>query len=82
MFSKQNRRFKSKRFQHDYRKEWTENINKTFHANVNVNLIVENVMQIKSRTTINADVSVYICSVYIVLYLESYLHVVAKMVNI
>ena len=44
--------------------------------------MVENVMQIKSRTMINADASVYICSVYVVLYLESYLHVVAKMVNI
>ena len=36
----------------------------------------------QNRITINADVSVYICNVYIVLYLESYIHVVAKMVNI
>ena len=33
------------------------NESKTYHANVNVNLMKENLIQIKSGTTINADVS-------------------------
>ena len=34
-----------------------KNINKVYHANVNVNLMQENVTQIKSGITINVDVS-------------------------
>ena len=58
MCFKQNRRFKSKRDQHDYRekmnKKYQQSIN---HANVNVDLMVENVIQIKSGIMINNDVS-------------------------
>ena len=53
MCSKQNRRFKFKCFLRDNRNNWTKNINKTYHANVDVNLIAENVIQIKSEITIN-----------------------------
>ena len=55
MCSQQNRRFKSKSVQHDYRNKWIENIK---HSNVNVNLIVENVIQIKSGIIINVGASV------------------------
>ena len=30
MYSKQNRRFEYKRFQHDYKNKWIENINKAY----------------------------------------------------
>ena len=58
MCFKQNRRFKSKCDRHDYRekmiKKYQQSIN---HANVNVDLMVENVIQIKSGIMINNDVS-------------------------
>ena len=60
MCFKQNRRFKSKHFQHDYRNKWIENIESIYHANVNLNLMIENVIQIKRGITINVDVSVKI----------------------
>ena len=47
-----------------------------YHANVNVNLIEENVIQIKSWIPINVDVSVKNIMFRILL------HVAAKMVNI
>ena len=87
MCSKQNRRFKSKRFQHDYRKKWIENINKANIMQINVNVIfmVENVIQIKSGITINVGASVKIlknivCAKKIIFGIL--LHVVEKMVNI
>ena len=58
MCFKQNRRFKSKRDQHDYRKKMNKKYQQsTNHANVNVDLMVENVIQIKSGIMINTDVS-------------------------
>ena len=57
MCFKQNRRFKSNHTQHDYKNKW---IKKICHANVNVNLIVEHVIQIKSGITINVGASVKI----------------------
>ena len=52
MYSKQNRRFKSKRFKHDYRNKWIENINKAYNFSVNVNLMGENAIQINGGITI------------------------------
>ena len=53
--------FKSNHVQHDYRNKCTKNINKTcinmYHANVNVNLIVENAIQIKSGVIVNVNAS-------------------------
>ena len=74
--SKQNRRFKSKHFQHDHR----NNESKTF-----TNLIVQNVIQIKSGKTINADVNVkmgqsIMCAKNIIFGIL--LHVVLKIRNI
>ena len=58
MCFKQNRRFKSKRDRQDYRekmsKKYQQSIN---HAKLNVDLMVENVIQIKSGIMINTDVS-------------------------
>ena len=39
MCSKLNIRFKSKRVQHDHRNKCIKNINKSYHVNVNVNLM-------------------------------------------
>ena len=53
-----------------------------YHANANVNLMVENVIQIKSGIMINVDVSVkYIIYVKKIVF-GILLPVVAKMVNI
>ena len=52
----------------------------TYHANVNVNLMEENVIQIKSGIMINVD-----ASVKSVIYVKKFgilLHVVVKMENI
>ena len=56
-----------------------------YHVNVNVNLIVESVIQIKSGITVNVDVSVKIkkniaCAKKLIFGIL--LHVVVKMVNI
>ena len=56
-----------------------------YHANVNLNLVVENVILIKSGITINVDVTVKIWKN--IMYVKKIifgilLHVVAKMVNI
>ena len=58
MCSKQKRIFKSKCFQHNYKNKWIENINKAYRVNINVNLTVKNVTQIKIGITLNIDVSV------------------------
>ena len=60
MGSKQNRKIKSKCFQHGYRKIWTENINKAYYANVNVKMMVESIFKIKSGIIIIVDVCVKI----------------------
>ena len=75
MCSKQKGRFKSKRLQYDYKNKWVENINKVYHENENVNLMIENVIQVKSAITINVDVSVKLrktSGVQKRLYLESH----------
>ena len=69
MFSKQNRRFKSKRVQHDYR-------------NVNVDLMEENVIQINGGIMINIDVSVKSVMYVKKIMFGILLHVVVKMENI
>ena len=59
MCSKQSRRFKSKSFQHNYRKKIIEkNQQSTYHANANVNLMVKSVIQSKIGITANIDVRV------------------------
>ena len=51
----------SKRFQHDCRNKWIENINKAYiMQRLNVNLMVANVIQIKSRIKINVSANVKI----------------------
>ena len=86
MCSKQNRRFKSKRFQHDYRINDSKTSTKyIYHMSVNVNLMVKNVIRIKNGRVINVGVSVKIwknimCAKNIIFGIL--LHVVAKMVNI
>ena len=82
MCFKQNRRFKSNHTQHDYKNKW---IKKICHANVNVNLIVEHVIQIKSGITINVGASVkkkknIVCAKKD--YIGVQVYVVAKIVNI
>ena len=61
MCSKQNRRFKSKRFQHDYRINDSKTSTKyIYHMSVNVKLMVKNVIRIKNGRVINVGVSVKI----------------------
>ena len=57
MCSKQNRKFKSKHVQHDYRKKMYQS---PYYANINLSLIKENVTQIKSRMMIHIDASLKI----------------------
>ena len=57
MGSKQNRRFKSKHFQIDYRNK-SKTLTEHISQNVNVNLMLESAIQIKIGITINVDVSV------------------------
>ena len=80
MCFKQKRRFKSKYVQHDYmnRKHY-QNI---YHANVNVNLMVENVIQIKKGAMINIDASLKNIIYVKKIIFGILLHVVAKMVSI
>ena len=57
MCFKQNRRFKSKRFQHDSVINELKTLAKhVYHTIVNVNLMEENVIQIKNGIMINVDV--------------------------
>ena len=56
-----------------------------YHGNVNINLKAENVIQIKSGTTINVDVSAkiqenIICAKKIIFGIH--VHVLVKMINI
>ena len=60
----------------------SKTLTKHIHANVNVNLMVENVIQIKSGITINFDVSVKNTTDVKKIILGILLHVVVKMVNI
>ena len=53
-----------------------------YHANVNVNLIIENVIQIKSGIIINVDASAKSITHVKKIKLEILLHVVVKLVNI
>ena len=53
-----------------------------YHANVNVNLVGENVIQIKSGISINVDTSVKNIIYVKRIIFAILLHVVAKMVNI
>ena len=73
-----------KHVQYDYGNKWIENINKyqnIDHANVNVSLIEESVIQINGGIVINVDVSVK--SVMFVKNMPwILLHVVVKMENI
>ena len=58
MCLQQNRRFKSKRDQRDYRKKMNRKYQQSInHADVNVYLMIENVIQIKTGIMINIDVS-------------------------
>ena len=58
MCFKQNRRFKSKRDRQYYRKKMSKKYQQSInHAKLNVDLMVENVIQIKSGIIINTDVS-------------------------
>ena len=58
MCLKQNRRFKSKRDQRDYRKKMNRKYQQSInHAVVDVYLMIENVIQIKTGIMINIDVS-------------------------
>ena len=58
-------RFKSKSFQYDYRNKWIKNIHKAYYANVSVDLMEENVIQVNVVITINVDVSVYKNKIYV-----------------
>ena len=60
-------------------KESWQNI---YHANVNVNLVEESVIQIKSGISINVDTSVRNIIYVKRIIFAILLHVVAKMVNI
>ena len=53
-----------------------------YYANVNVNLIVESVTQIKSRIMINVDASVKNIAYVKKIIFGILLHVVVKMVNV
>ena len=55
---------------------------KTYHANLNVNLMIENVIQIKSEIMINVDSSTKSIIYVKKITFEILLHVAAKMVNI
>ena len=62
MSSKQNRKFKSKRVQHDNRNKWIKNINKAYIISCKCKgkFDFSNVTQIKSGTTINVGTSIKI----------------------
>ena len=53
-----------------------------YHANVNVNFMVENVIQVKSRIMINVDAGVKNIIYVKKIIFEILLHLVAKTVNI
>ena len=53
-----------------------------YHANVNVNLVVENLIQIKCGTMINVDASAKNITYVKKIIFGILLHVVSKMVNI
>ena len=58
MYFKKNRKFNSKLDQRDYRKKMNRKYQQSInHADVNVDLMIENVIQIKTGIMINTDVS-------------------------
>ena len=68
-----------KHVQHDCRNKWIKN---TYHANVNINLMVESLIQIKSEITINFNASAKnIIHVKTIIF-GIMLPVITKMVNI
>ena len=84
MCFKLNGKFKSKRVQLDYRKKWIENINKAYimRMNVNVNLMEESVIQIKSGIMMNVCVCVKNIIFVKKIIFGILLHVVANVVSI
>ena len=58
MYFKKNRKFNSKLDQRDYRKKMNRKYQQSInHADVDVYLMIENVIQIKTGIMINIDVS-------------------------
>ena len=58
MYFKKNRKFNYKLDQRDYRKKMNRKYQQSInHADVNVDLMIENVIQIKTGIMINTDVS-------------------------
>ena len=58
MYFKKNRKFNSKLDQRDYRKKMNRKYQQSInHADVNVDLMIENVIQVKTGIMINTDVS-------------------------
>ena len=53
-----------------------------YHANVNVNLMIESAIQIKSGITINVDASAKSITIVKKIKLGILLHIVLKLVNI
>ena len=60
----------------------SKHLQNLYHKNINVNLMVENVIQIKSGIMIDVGTMQKVSYMWRVLYLESYYIFVAKMVNI
>ena len=81
MCSTQNRRFKSKHVQHNYRNKWIKNIYQTYQVNVNVNLMEQNVIQTNGGIT-NVDVSIKIIIYVKKIMFQILLHVIVKIENI
>ena len=73
--------FKPKRFQHDYSNQWIEN-HSIFQANVNVNLMKQNVIQINGGIIINVNVSVKLFMHVKKIKFGILVHVIVKMENI
>ena len=82
MCSKLNIRFKSKRVQHDHRNKCIKNINKSYHVNVNVNLMEKNVIQINGGITIDVNMGVKNTTYVKNIIFGIFLHVAVKMENI
>ena len=73
--------FKPKRFQHDYSNQWIEN-HSIFQANVNVNLMEQNVIQINGGIIINVNVSVKLFMHVKKIMFGILVHVIVKIENI
>ena len=78
-----NRRITLTCIQYDYRKKINQKyLNKIYFANVNINLMEENIIQIKRGITINVNESVKTIIYVRKIIFRILLHVVVKMVNI